>query len=337
MTTSPPVFDFALLPAVTEREELIRDVYAGLHARPRSLKPWIFYDDLGSELFERITTLPEYYPTRTERSLLEAYADVIVANACSDSRRLRILELGAGTASKTCLLLAAAARRHVEVAYMPLDVSADALEIACRHVERRFPAVLVEPVVVNYVSSPPRLEEFDGPTLALYLGSSIGNFQPEESQTILRNLGSQLRGEDVLLLGTDLAKDKRTLLAAYDDDKGVTAEFNLNILNRLNRELGADFDPAGFRHCVRWNPNESRIEMHLESVRDQYVRITDAELMLHFEAGETIHTENSYKFTDDLLGALLLDSGFAVQQTWRDAREWYSLTLSRLQDEAERY
>ena len=146
---------------------------------------------------------------------------------------------------------------------------------------------------------------------------------------ILRNLGSQLRGEDALLLGTDLAKDKRTLVAAYDDDEGVTAEFNLNILNRLNRELGADFDPAGFRHCVRWNPVESRIEMHLESVRDQHVRVADAELVLHFMAGETIHTENSYKFTDELLGALLLDSGFAVQHTWRDARDWYSLTLSR--------
>jgi L-histidine N-alpha-methyltransferase len=337
MTTSSPVFDLALLPAVREREELIRDVQAGLYSRPRSLKPWIFYDELGSELFERITTLPEYYPTRTERSLLESQADAIVASACSGSQRLRIVELGAGTASKTCLLLAAAARRQVDVVYMPLDVSADALEIACPHVERRFPAVLVEPVVVNYVSSPPQLEEFDGPTLALYLGSSIGKFQPEESRTILRNLGSQLRSADVLLLGTDLAKDKQTLVAAYDDDEGVTAEFNLNILNRLNRELGADFDPAGFRHCVRWNPVESRIEMHLESVRDQYVRIADAELLLHFRAGETIHTESSYKFTDELLGALLIDSGFAAQHTWRDARDWYSLTLSRRHDYTEQY
>jgi L-histidine Nalpha-methyltransferase len=198
-------------------------VKAGLHSRPRSLKPWIFYDELGSELFERITTLPEYYPARTERSLLESHADAIVASACSGSRRLRILELGAGTASKTCVLLAVAARRQVDVVYMPLDVSADALEIACRHVEFRFPGVLVEPVVVNYVNSPPQLQEFDGSTLALYLGSSIGNFQPEESRMILRNLGSQLRSEDALLLGTDLAKDTLTLVAAYDDNEGVTA------------------------------------------------------------------------------------------------------------------
>ena len=337
MTTSSPVFDLALQSPASEREELIRDVQAGLHSRPRSLKPWIFYDELGSELFERITTLPEYYPARIERSLLESHADAIVASACSGSQRLRIIELGAGTASKTCLLLNAAARRRVDVVYMPLDVSADALEIACRHVECTFPRVLVEPIVVNYVNSPPYLDEFDGPTLALYLGSSIGNFQPEESRMILRNLGSQLRGEDALLLGTDLAKDKRTLVAAYDDDEGVTAEFNLNILYRLNRELGADFDPDGFRHCVRWNPVESRIEMHLESVRDQHVQIADAELELYFETGETIHTENSYKFTAELLGTLLLDSGFAIQHTWRDTREWYSLTLSRRRDQAERY
>ena len=155
-----------------------------------------------------------------------------------------------------------------------------------------------------------------------------------EARTILRNLGSQLRSEDALLLGTDLAKDKRTLIAAYDDDEGVTAEFNMNILNRLSRELGADFDPSGFRHCVRWNPVETRIEMHLESVCGQHVRIADAELILHFRAGETIHTENSYNFTDKSLGALLIDSGFTVQHTWRDAREWYSLTLSRRHDRA---
>jgi uncharacterized SAM-dependent methyltransferase len=164
----------------------------------------MFYDELGSLLFERITTLPEYYPTRTERSLLESHADAIVASACVDSQPLRLLELGAGTASKTCLLLAAAARRQIDVIYMPLDVSADALDIACQGIESAFPRVLVEPVVVNYVNSPPKLEEFDGSTVALYLGSSIGNFMPQESRTILRNVGSQLRSGDALVLGTDL-------------------------------------------------------------------------------------------------------------------------------------
>lgn len=332
MTTTSPTFDLACLSAPGARMELIREVQNGLQSRPRSLKPWMLYDEAGSRLFERITTLPEYYPTRTERSLLERRADAIVASACADSQPLRVVELGAGTASKTCLLLAAAARRQIDVIYMPLDVSADALEIACRGIESAFPGVLLEPVVVNYVNSPPELEEFDGSTLALYLGSSIGNFMPQESRTILKNIGSQLRSGDALVLGTDLVKEESTLIAAYDDNQGVTAAFNLNILNRLNSELRADFDPAGFRHCVRWNRVESRIEMHLESVRDQYVQITTAELELHFRNGETIHTENSYKFTDGTLDALLSDSGFEIESTWKDRRNWYALTLSRRLD-----
>ena len=332
MTTFSPAFDLEQVPALRARTELIREVQNGLHSRPRSLKPWMFYDELGSRLFERITALPEYYPTRTERSLLESHADAIVASACADSHPLRVLELGAGTASKTCLLLAAAARRKIDVVYMPLDISADALDTACQDIESAFPEVLIEPIVVNYVDSPPKLEEFDGSTLALYLGSSIGNFMPRESRTILRNIGSQLRSEDTLVLGTDLVKEESKLIAAYDDDEGVTAAFNLNILNRLNNELGADFDLARFRHCVRWNSVESRIEMHLESTCEQSIQISAAEMELNFRKGETIHTENSYKFTDETVGALLSDSGFEMQQAWKDTREWYALTLSRRQE-----
>jgi L-histidine N-alpha-methyltransferase len=329
VTTFSPTCDLAGLSASPARMELIREVQTGLLSRPRSLKPWMFYDELGSQLFEQITALPEYYPTRTERSLLESHADTIVASACTDSRPLRLLELGAGTAAKTCLLLAAAARQKVDVLYTPLDVSADALNIACREIENEFPRVLIEPVVVNYVNCPPKLEEFDGSTLALYLGSSIGNFTPEESRTILRNVGSQLQSGDALVLGTDLLKDESMLVAAYDDQDGVTAAFNLNVLHRLNRELGANFDSTGFRHCVRWNRTESRIEMHIESLCDQNVRIPMAQLDLHFGDGETIHTENSYKFTDSSLGALLSDSGFETECAWKDERHWYALTLSR--------
>ena len=331
MTTSSVAFDLAPLAELGERKELIRDVRSGLGSRPRSLKPWMFYDELGSQLFERITKLAEYYPTRTERALLASRADTIMATVHAGPQPLRILELGAGTASKTCLLLAAAARRKIDVLYMPLDVSADALDIACRKVESTFPGVLIEPVIANYVNCPPQLEEFGGATLALYLGSSIGNFVPEESRTILRNLGSQLRGGDALLLGTDLVKDESTMVSAYDDEDWVTAAFNLNILNRLNRDLGADFDLTAFRHRVRWNPVESRIEMHLESTCEQSIQISGAELELHFKKGETIHTENSYKFTDETLGTLLSDSGFEIRQAWKDAREWYALTLSHRQ------
>ncbi len=313
------------------RAELIREVRMGLQSRPRSLKPWMLYDEHGSELFERITNLPEYYPTRTERSILDTHADSVVAAVCPGLRPLRILELGAGTASKTRLFLAAAARRRIDVIYMPLDISADALEIGCRCIEHEFPDVLIEPVVVNYVNSPPQIDEFYGSTLALYLGSSIGNFMPEESRTILRNLRSQLRTQDALVLGTDLVKSESTLRAAYDDGQGVTAAFNLNLLNRLNRELGADFDLRGFRHRARWNRLESRIEMHLESMHDQNIHIQCGGLNVHLRAGETIHTENSYKFTDETLRALLADSGFQIENAWKDARGWYAMTLSRPQ------
>jgi dimethylhistidine N-methyltransferase len=193
------------------------------------------------------------------------------------------------------------------------------------------PEVCVEPVVANYVTNPPQLESFNGTTLAIYIGSSIGNFSPKEARTILHNLGSQLQAGDALLLGTDLVKDESTLVAAYDDKGGVTAEFNLNILHRLNRELGADFDLASFRHRALWNCVASRIEMHLESTQDQRVRIATAGLNLRFATRETIHTENSYKFTHETIRVLIEDAGFEVEQTWTDERRWYAVTLARIQ------
>jgi dimethylhistidine N-methyltransferase len=202
--------------------------------------------------------------------------------------------------------------------------------MACESIASTLPEVRVEPIVANYVTYPPQLDPLSGTTLAMYIGSSIGNFSLEEARTILRNLGSQLRAGDALLLGTDMVKDEPTLVAAYDDADGVTAEFNLNILGRLNRELGADFDPANFRHRALWNHAESRMEMHLESTRDHRVCIAAAQLYLHFAKGETIHTENSYKFTYQAIRSLLEDAGFDVEQTWMDERGWYAVTLARI-------
>jgi dimethylhistidine N-methyltransferase len=313
------------------REALTREVRRGLITRPRSLSPWMFYDAEGSRLFERITALPEYYPTRTERAILAGYADAIIAAAHGDrSSPLRLVELGAGTASKTCILLEAASGISDDVAYVPVDVCPDALELACQNVACALPEVRIRPIVRNYVTHPLQLEPFDGTTLALYIGTSIGNFSPEEARLILRNLGTQLRIGDALLLGTDMVKDEPTLLAAYDDREGITAAFNLNILDRLNRELGADFDPACFRHRALWNSVESRIEMHLESVQEQGISIEHADLDLHFTQGETIHTENSYKFTDRSIRTLLRDVGFEIRGAWKDCRGWYTLTLARV-------
>jgi L-histidine N-alpha-methyltransferase len=313
------------------REALTREVRRGLIARPRSLSPWMFYDSEGSRLFERITTLPEYYPTRTERAILSRCADAIVAAAHSNrSLPLRLVELGAGTASKTCILLEAALRISDDVAYMPVDVCPNALELACENVACALQEVRIEPIVRNYVTHPLQLEPFEGTTLALYIGTSIGNFSPEEARIILRDLRVQLQTGDALLLGTDMVKDEPTLLAAYDDSDGITAEFNLNILRRLNRELGANFDTTRFHHRVFWNSIESRIEMHLESTQEQDVSIEDADLDIHFMPRETIHTENSYKFTDQGIRTLLNDAGFEIGGTWKDSRSWYTLTLASL-------
>jgi len=313
------------------REALTREVRRGLIGRPRSLSPWMFYDTEGSRLFECITTLPEYYPTRTERAILAGHADAIVAATHGDrSLPLRLVELGAGTASKTCILLEAALRISDDVAYVPVDVCPDALESACQNIACLLPEVRLEPIVRNYVTHPLQLEPFDGTTLALYIGTSIGNFSPEEAQLILRNLCSRLQAGDALLLGTDMVKDRRTLLAAYDDNDGITATFNLNILHRLNRELGANFDAACFRHRALWNALESRIEMHLESTQEQHVSIEHADLDVHFMRGETIHTENSYKFTDQRIRSLLEEVGFEIRGAWKDGRDWYTLTLGCL-------
>jgi L-histidine N-alpha-methyltransferase len=313
------------------REALAREVRRGLIARPRSLSPWMFYDAEGSRLFERITTLPEYYPTRTERAILARHADAIIAAARGDrSLPLRLVELGAGTASKTCILLEAALRVSDDVTYVPVDVCPDALELACQNIACTLPEVRMQPIVRNYVTHPFQLDSFDGTTLALYIGMSIGNFSPEEAQLILRNLCSQLQTGDALLLGTDLVKDEPTLLAAYDDSEGITAAFNLNILHRLNRELGANFDAACFRHRALWNSVESRMEMHLESTQEQQVSIEEADVDLHFMRGETIHTENSYKFTDQGIRSLLEGVGFEIRAAWKDGRRWYTLTLGYL-------
>ena len=330
-TTDFQIFEAKSLAPLDAREALIDEVWRGLRKRPRSLVPWMLYDAEGSRLFECITTLPEYYPTRTERDILANYAEAIIAAVGSDySRPLRLLELGAGTAAKTGILLKAASRLRNEVIYFPVDVSSDALDAACDSIGCLLPDVQLQPMVANYVTDPPKLERFKGNTLAMYIGSSIGNFSPEEARTILRNLRSELRAGDALLLGTDMVKDVATLVRAYDDRDGVTAEFNLNILHRLNRELGANFDTGCFRHRARWNRVQSRIEMHLESTCDQCVDIPAAELSIEFAAHETIHTESSYKFTQKTLGALLDDAGFTIKQTWTDPRQWYALTLAGL-------
>jgi L-histidine N-alpha-methyltransferase len=296
----------------------------GLSASQKWLPAWLFYDEAGSELFEQITALPEYYLTRTERALFEQYA------------ALTVVELGAGTATKTGILLEALTRFQQGVLYRPIDVSPSALAEASK-LEAQIPELSVRPQVANYVTESIRIErETDRKVLVLYIGSNIGNFSPDQAHAVLSKLRSQLEPGDALLLGADLAPGKRKtiaqLLAAYDDTAGVTAAFNLNVLTRLNRELGADFDLDCFTHQARWNASASAIEMHLASTCAQTVVIpanaAGPELALHFKRGETIHTENSYKFTPASLAKLLTPSGFTPTRTFTDPDCLFAVTLA---------
>lgn len=302
------------------------EVFRGLTALPKRLSPWLFYDQRGSELFEAITALPEYYLTRTERDIFSRYADEILEEA--GDRKLALIELGAGTAAKTDVLLAAAVRRQERVSYYPIDISVSALEEARRRIGEEMPEVAVRPIVADYTTD---LSEIPAPgarRMVLYIGSSIGNFEPNEAAALLRRLRGQLSRGDLLLLGVDHVKDRPTLLRAYNDMTGVTAEFNRNVLNRIRRELGADFRPRLFRHRALWNDRESRIEMHLESLVAQEVSIAALELTVSFRRGETIHTENSYKFTPKTAASLLERSGFEVRREWTDPKRWFGVYLA---------
>lgn len=328
--------------APSPADAVAAEVRAGLTSTPRTLSPWLFYDENGSRLFEQITELPEYYLTRAERSLFTAHADEIIELAAEPTGTdpapvLTIIELGAGTATKTGILLRAAVRRQRSVVYQPVDVSESALAEATLNIRAHIPGVTVRCQVADYTTQALPLNRLPNTrTLALYIGSSIGNFSPQDARDVLRNLRRQLLPGDKLLLGTDLApgasKTVSDLLAAYNDAAGVTAAFNRNVLARLNRELGADFRIESFQHEARWNAAESRIEMHLVARSPQQVHIpansAGPALTLHFRQGESIHTENSYKFTPERIHSLLRSAGFELTRTWQNAEHLFAVNLA---------
>jgi L-histidine Nalpha-methyltransferase len=325
------------LPQLTVRIEtpVASAVREGLAAHPRRLPSWLFYDADGSRLFDQITGLPEYYLTRTERDIFSAHANAIVAQAVGQygnkPTRLRIAELGAGSADKTRLLLKAAAGRQGTLLYEPVDVSATALEAARVRIEREIPGVRVAPLVTDYTEGLYLSPAHPGERrMVLYIGSSIGNFEPHQAAELLEDIRAALEPGDTLLLGVDLRKDERTLLAAYDDAAGITARFNLNLLARLNRELAADFDLDSFVHRAVWNRAESRIEMHLESLVAQRVQLPSLDMEIRFAAGERIHTENSYKYAPGEPESMLQKAGFIAESTWTDEREWFAVCLARV-------
>jgi L-histidine Nalpha-methyltransferase len=318
------------------RQHLLAVVRNGLSAPTKHLPSWLFYDDAGSRLFERITKLPEYYLTRTEREILAANAQEIIALA-AENARLRITELGAGSADKTRLLLEAAlaANQQRPVLYEPVDLVASALLEAKERIECEIPGICVTPQVEDYTHGLKLHATSAGERrLVLYIGSSIGNFAADEALKLLRGIHNALRHGDRLLLGVDMVKDEAPLLAAYNDAAGVTARFNRNMLARLNLDAGADFQIEKFAHHALWNPDKSRIEMHLISRFDQQVRIKGLEnggrqFLVHFRAGESIHTENSYKYRPGEAETMLAATGFIPIKNWTDAKSWFTVCLAQ--------
>lgn len=314
------------------REAVAIEAARGLTAQPKALPGWLFYDWEGTLLFEKVTCLPEYYLTRIERELLQCHSGELVDIAASGAR-LKLVELGAGTANKTGSLLKEALQRQQRVMYQPVDVSETALAIAKENIESAFAGVEVRPQIADYTVEALNIErELSERVLLIYLGSSIGNFTPRDRRRLLKKLREQLLPGDRILVGADLVKDQQILLPAYDDAEGVTAAFNLNVLARLNRELGADFNLEMFEHLVVWNPHESRIEMHLESQVSQRIVIPALngaeDVIIHFAAGETIHTESSYKFTPAMMSSQLTEARFVPEKVWNDPESLFSLTLA---------
>jgi L-histidine N-alpha-methyltransferase len=299
------------------------DARAGLTARPKHLPPKWFYDVRGSALFEKITELPEYFPTRTERALLESAADAIAVTSGADT----IVELGSGSSAKTRLLLDAFRRAGSLRRYVPQDVSASALQDAMSELSADYPGLELHGVVGDFTAHLDRLPP-EGHRMVAFLGGTIGNLLPAERAGFLRALRAALRPGEQFLLGTGLVVDPAVLVPAYDDAAGVTAEFNRNVLHVLNRELSADFDVESFDHKAVWDAGNEWIEMHLVARRAMTVTLAELDLTVGFGAGEEMCTEVSAKFRLPGVRAMLAEAGFGVVRSWTDPQERMALTLA---------
>ena len=312
----------APLDAVDPGRELAA-IRAGLTATPRRIASKYFYDDRGSELFERITELPEYYPTRAEAALLAEVAGEVVRETGASV----LVELGSGAATKTRLLLDAMAAAGRLRLYVPLDVSEGTVHRVARELVAAYPGLAVHAVVGDFMEHLGTIPETEG-RLVIFLGGTIGNLDPVEARRFLTALGRQMRPGEPLLLGVDRIKDPARLLAAYDDPGGVTAEFDLNALRVVNRLTGGDFDPARFRHVARWNAPEHRIEMWLAAREAHQVSLPEIDLVLDLARGEEILTEISTKYDRELAAELLADSGFRLRRWYTGDDELFALCLA---------
>jgi L-histidine N-alpha-methyltransferase len=314
------------LPPDYRATSLRADALAGLSATPKSLPPKWFYDAQGSALFEKITELPEYYPTRAERAILRAVSGEIAALSGAHE----LVELGSGSSEKTRLLLDALRDHGTLRSYVPVDVSESALVLAGDALAVEYPGLEVHAVVADFEEhlGLPAAAHASGPRLVAFLGSTIGNMVPDERASFLSRVRSQLRPGDAFALGTDLVKDPAVLVAAYDDSAGVTAAFNKNVLAVLNTELGADFDLDAFDHVAVWDARNEWIEMRLRSGADQVVRLPEIGLTVRFADGEEMRTEVSAKFRRPAVERELAAAGFAPRSWWTDPAGQFGLSLS---------
>ncbi len=313
--SEPSVIDLKPATSISRSE-----VLEGLDAAHKSIAPKFLYDDRGSALFEEITRLPEYYLTRTEIDILRRFAPDI-ANEVGPGHVL--IEFGSGSSEKVRLLLDALQ----SAAYVPVDISRDSLERAAEQIRNDYPALRVVPVCADYSRpfSLPQTVARAGSRTAFFPGSSIGNFDPDDAVRFLGHVADVVGAAGQLLIGIDLKKDPEVLERAYNDTKGVTAQFNLNLLNHLNEALDANFDLSKYAHRARWNARKGCIEIHLVSLADQTVTIDGRRIPLR--AGEAIHTENSYKYHVDEFDSLAAAAGFAQRRAWLDPKGWFAVIL----------
>lgn len=306
---------------------MLNEIAAGLRQTPKMLSSKFFYDEAGSQLFQQIMGLPEYYPTRTEFSILEKYAPEL-AGVWSGAGPLLLLELGAGDGLKTKLLLRELLAAGADFTYAPVDISASAVQLLAQTLGQELPALRVAPVVAEYEAALHQVRTPAGRKVVLFLGSNIGNFHPEARQQFLATLAASLAPTDALLIGFDLQKDPRQIRAAYDDTQGVTAAFNLNLLQRLNRELGADFQLENWQHYAEYDPLSGAARSYLVSCCAQQVQLAALpNEIFAFAPWEVVHTENSYKFTRPQIETLAAAAGLRVQRFLTDEQGWFADVL----------
>jgi L-histidine N-alpha-methyltransferase len=305
------------------RQRMRADAIAGLQADLKSIPPVWFYDERGSQLFEEITRLPEYYPTRTERRLLELHARTIAELSKADT----LVELGAGSCDKTRVLLSALQRFGTLARYVPFDVSDEFLREAASALADEYEGLAVHLVIGDFSEHLAEIPT-DGRRMVAFLGGTIGNLEPVQRARFLLDLNCTMSSDDSLLLGADLVKDRRRLVAAYDDASGITAAFNKNVLHVLNEQLGGNFDPELFSHVARWNEDAQWIEMRLRAREEMEVTLADAGISVRFAEGEDLLTEISAKFTPERIDAELETAGFVVDGMWGAAEGEFLLTLA---------